>query len=101
MLMKTPPQPGKVIRELCLKPLNLSVTKAAQVLEVSCETLSSLLNSHSGISSEMVVWLSKVFGGSTKSWLTQQMQYDLAQANQKADQITVCRYESGQGTYAF
>ena len=100
MPMKDPPHPGEVIRELCLKPLHLSVTKAAQVLGVSRKTLSSLLNSHAGISPEMAVRLSKAFGGSAESWLTQQMQYDLAQANRKADQIIVRRYEPQHGVSA-
>ena len=97
MPMKDPPHPGEVIRELCLEPLNLSVTKAAQVLDVSRKTLSELLNGHAGVSPEMAVRLSKAFGGSAESWLTQQMQYDLAQAIRKADQIKVSRYEPEHG----
>ena len=97
MPMKDPPHPGEVIRELCLEPLSLSVTKAAQVLDVSRKTLSELLNGHAGVSPEMAVRLSKAFGGSAESWLTQQMQYDLAQAIRKADQIKVSRYEPEHG----
>jgi plasmid maintenance system antidote protein VapI len=41
----------------------------------------------------MAVRLSKAFGGSTESWLRQQMQYDLAQVQKKAGQINVKRYE--------
>ena len=37
------------------------------------------LNGKRGISPEMAVRLSKVFGGSAASWLTQQAHYDLAQ----------------------
>jgi antitoxin HigA-1 len=100
MPMKDPPHPGEVIRELCLEPLRLSVTKAAQILGVSRKTLSILLNGHAGISPEMAVRLSKAFGGDAESWLTQQMQYDLAQANRKADQIIVRRYEPQHGVSA-
>lgn len=100
MPMKDPPHPGEVIRELCLAPLNLTVTKAAQVLDVSRKTLSALLNGHAEISPEMAVRLSKAFGGSAESWLTQQMQYDLAQATQRADRIKVSRYEPEQGVQA-
>ena len=31
-MMHNPPHPGEVIRELCLEPLNLSVTGAADAL---------------------------------------------------------------------
>jgi plasmid maintenance system antidote protein VapI len=37
--------------------------------------------------------LSKAFGGSAESWLRQQMLYDLAQVQQKADSISVKRFE--------
>jgi antitoxin HigA-1 len=36
------------------------------------------VNEKRGISPEMAVRLSKVFGGSAESWLIQQAQYDLA-----------------------
>jgi addiction module HigA family antidote len=37
--MHNPPHPGEVLRELCLQPLGLSVTQAAQALGVSRKTL--------------------------------------------------------------
>ncbi|MBV9138800.1 MAG: HigA family addiction module antidote protein, partial [Hyphomicrobiales bacterium] len=47
--MFDPPHPGKMIREDCLKPLDLSVTAAAKWLGISRVTLSELLNGHNGI----------------------------------------------------
>jgi antitoxin HigA-1 len=93
MAMKDPPHPGEVVRELCIDPAGLTVTAAAEVLGVSRKALSELLNGHAGISPEMAVRLSKAFGGSVESWLTQQMQYDLAQVQKKAAAINVRRYE--------
>jgi addiction module HigA family antidote len=87
MAMKNPPHPGEVIRELCLDPLGLTVTAAAKGMGVSLKALSELLNGHSSISPEMAIRLSKAFGGSPESWLKQQMQYDLAQMQKKADSI--------------
>jgi len=89
MVMHNPPHPGEVIRELCIEPLGLTVTEAAQGLGVSRKTLSALLNGRFGISPEMAIRLYKAFGGSAESWITQQAQYDLWQALQKADQIQV------------
>lgn len=91
MAMSEPVHPGEVVRELCIEPLGLSVTKAAGILGVTRKTLSELVNGHTGISPEMAVRLSKAFGGSAESWMRQQMQYDLAQVMKKADQITVSR----------
>jgi antitoxin HigA-1 len=89
MTMHNPPHPGEVIRELCIEPLGLTVTGAAEGLGVSRKTLSALLNGRFGISPEMAIRLSKAFGGSAESWLSQQAQYDLWHAMQKADEMDV------------
>ena len=41
--MYNPPHPGEVIKELCLDPLKLTVTAAAEGLGVSRRALSALL----------------------------------------------------------
>jgi addiction module HigA family antidote len=83
MKMHNPPHPGEILRGLCLEPLGLSVTEAAKALGVSRKTLSSILNGRSGISPEMAVRLSIAFNTTAESWLRQQLQYDLAQAEAK------------------
>jgi len=85
MVMHNPPHPGEVIRELCIEPLGLTVTEAANGLGVSRKTLSALLNGRFGISPEMAIRLSKAFGGSAESWVVQQAQYDLWHALQTTD----------------
>lgn len=62
MLMHNPPHPGKVLRQLCLEPLGLTVTQMAEALGVSRKTLSAILNERAGISPEMAVRLSVAFG---------------------------------------
>ena len=87
MLMHNPPYPGEVIRELCLKPLKLTVTEAAKSLGISRKSLSELLNGHSGVSPEMALRLAMAFGTTPESWLNQQMQYDLWRVRKKARHI--------------
>ena len=87
MVMHNPPHPGEVIREFCIEPRGLSVTKAAEGLGVSRTSLSELLNGRRGISPEMAIRLSIAFGGSAESWVTQQAQYDLRQAMQGAEKV--------------
>jgi addiction module HigA family antidote len=94
MSMKNPPHPGEVVRELCLEPLGLSVTAAAEVLRVSRQALSNVLNCHTGISPEMAVRLEKAFGSTAETWLKMQLAYDLALARDKAGSIDVERYEA-------
>jgi addiction module HigA family antidote len=89
MTMKTPPHPGEIIRDLCLKPLGLTVTQAAQGLGVARKTLSLLLNGHAGLSPEMAVRLSQAFGRSPESWLQLQVQFDIAQVKKSAKEINI------------
>ena len=42
MRMHNPPHPGEILRMLCLEPLGLTVTAAAEALGVSRKTLSSI-----------------------------------------------------------
>ena len=79
MIMKNPPHPGGVVFRQCIEPLGLSITDAAAALGVTRNTLSELVNGKRGISPEMAVRLSRVFGGTEEGWLAQQAQYDLAQ----------------------
>lgn len=53
--------------------------QATETFGVTRNTLSELANGKRGISPEMAVRLSKVFGGTEEGWLVQQAQYDLAQ----------------------
>ena len=91
MPMKNPPHPGEIVRKDCLEPLEVTVTEASEGLGVSRKALSELINGHTGISPKMAIRLSKAFGGSPESWLTQQMQYDLRKA-QKVGEPDVKRF---------
>jgi len=87
--MHNPPHPGEVLRDLCIEPLGISVTEAAKALGVARKTLSSILNGHSGISPEMAIRLGKAFDTTPESWLNQQVQYDLWQAEHHAEGLKV------------
>lgn len=89
MPMHNPPHPGEIIKELCLEPLGISVTDAAESLGVSRKTLSSILNGRTGISPEMAIRLSIAFDTSAESWLNQQAQFNLWLAEQNRDSLKV------------
>jgi addiction module HigA family antidote len=89
--MKNPPHPGIVVLQECIEPLGLTITDAAHALGVTRNTLSELVNAKRGISPEMAVRLSKVFGGTEEGWLVQQAQYDLAQV--RRDRIKLKKLE--------
>src|SRR5947207_15392143 len=91
MAMKNPPHPGGVVLRQCIAPLGLTITNAAAALGVTRTTLSELVNEKRGISPEMAVRLSKVFGGSAESWLMQQAQYELAHRSHRTDKTKAAR----------
>ena len=92
MPMKTPAHPGAIVRSACLDALNLSVTAAADVLGVSRQALSNIVNEKAGITPEMAIRLHKAFGSSARAWVDMQTAYDLAQALKHENKIKVKRY---------
>jgi plasmid maintenance system antidote protein VapI len=76
MRMQNPPHPGEIIRALCLEPVGLTVTEAAEGL---------------GVSRKMAIRLSIAFNTSAESWLSQQVQYDLWHAEQGRKALKVVK----------
>jgi addiction module HigA family antidote len=91
--MKSPPHPGRSIKQNCLDALGLNVTEAAKVLGVARHTLSRVLNGHAAISPEMAIRLEKAGWSNADFWLRLQAAYDLAQARQHEDEIKVKKYQ--------
>lgn len=90
--MKSPPHPGRIVREECLRPLGLNVTSGAKILGVSRQALNNLVNQRAGISPEMAIRLAKAFGSNAQTWLRMQSNYDLAQALKSESKIRVRRF---------
>ena len=77
---RCPAHPGRILKNLYLIPLSLSVTKLAKILGVSRKAISSIVNEHKSVTPEMALRLSKAFPNSTaESWLSLQKKYDLWQ----------------------
>ncbi len=91
MAMKNPVHPGVIVREDCMKPLNLSVTECAKLLGVARQTLSNLVNAKASISVEMAYRLSKAFGSTPRTWLGMQLAFDLVQSQELERKIKVKR----------
>ena len=91
MAMKNPAHPGSIVREDCLKPLDLSVTECAKMLGVGRQALSNLVNEKVSVSIEMAYRLSKAFGSTPETWLGMQLAFDLAQSRDLERQIKVKR----------
>ena len=94
MPMQNPPHPGEIVRWECLEPLGLTVTRVAEGLGVTRQTLSELVNGKAGVSVDMALRLSQAFGSSPETWLGMQTAYDLWQARDRAEQIKVEKFAS-------
>ena len=97
MRMKTPPHPGDFIRTEIMKPMGLSVTATAKVLQVSRPALSNLLNGHADLSGEMALRIEQAFGPKMETLMRMQNSYDIAHARQRARQIKLKRYVAAEG----
>ena len=87
-----PSHPGVFIREEVLDELNLSVSRAAEILGVRRATLSDLLNEKAALSAEMALRIEKAFGVSMETLLRMQTWHDAYTVRQHADEIAVERY---------
>ncbi|MFH0812943.1 MAG: HigA family addiction module antitoxin [Pseudomonadota bacterium] len=77
-----PTHPGEMLREDFLPEYGLTVTKLAEVLGVSRQTMNELLRERRSISPIMALRLSRLFGNTPEFWLNAQRAVDLWEAEQ-------------------
>jgi len=80
--MKTPTNrppihPGEILLEEFMKPYSMTQTEIAQRIGVSRKHISEVVNSRKGISTDMALRLSKLFGTSPELWLNGQIAWDV------------------------
>ncbi len=92
MPMPNPPHPGDFIRTEIIEALDLSVTKAAAILDVRRATLSDLLAGKATLSAQMALRIEKAFGPGMDHLLRMQLAYDIAQTRKDSRKIAVKRY---------
>ena len=72
-----PSHPGRILKGLYLKPLNLSVPRLAETLGVQREVVSDIVDERSPVTSEMALHLARAFNMTPECWLNLQRNYDL------------------------
>jgi addiction module HigA family antidote len=72
--------PGEILREEIIKPYNLTVLKASELLKVTRPTLSNILNGKAAVTPNMAIRIAKVFGGNPSLWVRLQSSYELREA---------------------
>ena len=74
------------LRHLIL-PEGMSVTEVAKRLGVSRQSVDALLNQRRGLSAEMAQRIEMTFGGSARLMMALQNRWDLAQVEQRRDEL--------------
>jgi addiction module HigA family antidote len=87
-----PMHPGEFIREEILAELDLSVARAAEILDVRRATLSYLVNGKAALSPEMALRTEKAFGVNMDMLLRMQAWHDVHTMRRRAGEIHVKRY---------
>ena len=87
MTMYNPAHPGEILKALIL---DLSITQAAEHLNISRKTLSKVINGNGAITPEMALRLELAFKKPTADhWLRLQNAYDLWQTRQNKNLLNV------------
>jgi len=76
-MQRKPAHPGRILKNMYLKPLNLTITGTAEVLHVSRKAVSAIVNERKSVTPEMALRLSMAFGTTPDLWLNLQKKYDL------------------------
>ncbi|MCL2891390.1 MULTISPECIES: HigA family addiction module antitoxin [Enterobacterales] len=80
MQMFNPPHPGEVLRDYLD---GVSITDAANALQITRAQLSRILNGHAAITADMALRLAALLDTSAEMWIDMQSEYALWQEAQK------------------
>lgn len=84
-----PAHPGGFVKSEVVEALELSVTDAAKVLDVTRPALSALLKERAHLSPVMARGIEKAFGVSMDTLMRMRNSYDIAQVRKRASEIKV------------
>jgi len=87
--MKNPSHPGRMLREMFMKPLDLSATQLAETLGVTLPGLNELLREERSMTADMAFRLAKHFSNTPEFWMSLQQSFDLASAKTDVSGIPV------------
>jgi addiction module HigA family antidote len=81
-MKRRPTHPGEMLREDFLPDYGLTVSRLAESLGVSRQSINELLRGRRSVSPEMSLRLARLFGNSPEFWLNAQRAVDLWDAAQ-------------------
>ena len=81
--MRKPAHPGRILKKHYIEPLGLTITKLAEILNVSRKAVSAIVNEKKGVTPDMALRLSKAFDTTPDLWINLQKNHDLWEAENK------------------
>ena len=81
-MKRRPTHPGEMLQKDFMPDYHLTVAGLAEALGVSRQSVNELLRTRRGVSPEMALRLSRLFGNSAEFWLNAQRAVDLWDAAQ-------------------
>ncbi len=79
--------PGEILMEEFMKPLGLSQNALARTILVPPRRINEIVHGKRSITADTAIRLAKAFGTTDKFWMGLQDDYDLEEANLKANNI--------------
>ena len=86
--------PGEMLKSELIEANGLTVTEVAEMLKVSRQALSNIINQKADVSPEMALRITTVFGGTPDLWLRLQAKYDLEIAAKKISGFKLIPYRA-------
>lgn len=86
--------PGEMIKAELIEANGLTITEVADMLKVSRQTISNIVNEKADISPEMALRIARVFGGSPDIWMRLQAKHDLEIAAEKIRRFRLQPYHA-------
>jgi addiction module HigA family antidote len=77
--------PGEILREEFMKPLDLSSYRLAKELHIPIPRVNEIVGEQRSITADIALRLARFFGTSPQVWMNLQTEYDLRQAQKKAE----------------
>ena len=69
--------PGEILKLELIETRELTISKAAEILDITRQSLSNILNGKARIIPIIALKIENVFGGSARLWVNLQSTYDL------------------------
>ena len=85
--------PGQLIKSELVEANELTISEIAEMLQVSRQAVSNIINERADISPEMALRIATVFGGTADIWLHLQSKYDLKIAEEKIKLLKLAPYQ--------